>query len=154
LPAEEKSKGTFWSDTIALKCYVALGGILPFFFEKVIFNFTWAQWGGLHGIFYWRHLLVGRACGRTKDFFEKYFHKRVASLLAIYIWELPLYAVLALIIGVSKEQIVRGLIIQLVNNAILILLGLYDLILDALRQYFASRRDKQTKQVEQLEPAE
>jgi hypothetical protein len=148
-----KSPGSFWSDTIALLIYIIIGGVLPLVFEMGVFHFTLVQFGGLHFLFFFRHIPVGRLCGKMRNYLCRYYHKRVASLFAIYICELPLYVVIALIVGIDKKQVFNGFIIQLVNNALLVLAGLYDLILDRARQYFASRscRTKLARQAIQAE---
>jgi hypothetical protein len=154
----KNKKGTAIPDTIASWIYGPLGAILPGICEMGMFHFTFWQWFVLHCLFSIRILLNGWICGMLADYFGKKCHKtilsvRISDVLALYSYELPLYAISAAIVGASRRQILLGLIIQIINNA---LLGKpFRIIIDWMRRYFSSRSfSKQTSHPEQLEPVE
>ncbi len=125
-----KKKEGFFSDTLALLIYGVVGGIVPFFFENIILGLSVKQWAGIR-ILYLSRYIGGYICGRMADFFRRHFCRIVADIIALCIYELPIYIASALIVRASFRQIFLGSVIQIISNAIF---GwLYGFILDRMR---------------------
>jgi len=150
-----KTKKLIAADTIAMAVYSVVNGLIGLFLTHVYevrwVGLTFNQWLGIRLIF--NPLKFGGAyfCGQLTNRFRKrlvgnsksWFWKAIADSLAISAFQLPLYAVSALVMGVSLVKIAIFIGIYLVDNAIF---GwTYGWILDWMRLRFAVDGTKSTK---------
>jgi|GEM_PF-1277233 len=133
------------ADTIAFGLFgFAVGAVTTILYEMVLFGFTFRQWIGIRIFFTILRFVFAFVCGWLTDFLRQHFpgaaHNRfwraMAEATALTVYQMPLYVVSALIVGVDWHKIAFMSGIYLLEN---FLFGwLYGLILDWTRKKFAA----------------
>lgn len=132
-------KKTIWKrsrdNLIATIIYSILTFALTIFYEKVLIGLNWGEWIGARGIYiFFRYLLVF-ILDYLIDYFRARLPKFLAEAVALSVYQIPIYATAALIMGVETRLILLAVLIYIADN--LFLGWLYGYILDRTRKFFS-----------------